>query len=324
MKAAVRDRYGPPSVVRIEDVERPAPTGDQLLVRVRAASVNRGDLDGLGPRWQFTRLFLGIRRPRSRRLGIDAAGVVEAVGPDVKRFRVGDRVFADLFSAGDGSFAEYVCARERFFLPIPEDLSFEDASTLPHSSVLAMQGLRRGSRIVGPGDRVLVDGASGNVGPFVVQIAKAMGAEVTGVARADKLNFVRSLGADHVIDYTTVDFTRGRQRYDWIVATDSHHSFVSIARVLRRGGIYRAMGGSARWILTALLVAPLLSRLVGRSMGLLLWKPFAAADVERVTALIAAGKVRPRIERRYPLAEIVDALRWVDDGHARGKVIVVP
>jgi NADPH:quinone reductase-like Zn-dependent oxidoreductase len=203
MKAAMRDRYGPPEVVEVREVDRPTPKDHEVLVRVHAASVNRADLDGLYPRWQLTRLFLGLRNPRMPRLGLDVAGVVEAVGPNVTRFRPGDEVFADLFLFGQGAFAEYVCAPDKAFLSIPAGMSFEVAATLPHSAVLAVQGLRAGDRTVKPGDKVLVVGASGNVGPFVVQIAKAMGAEVTGVASTAKLDFVRSLGADHVNDYTT-------------------------------------------------------------------------------------------------------------------------
>ena len=188
MKAAVRYRYGPPEVVELRDVERPVPADGQVLVRVRAASVNRADLDGLKPKPGFVRLFMGLRAPRDPRIGIDAAGVVEAVGPGVTRFKAGDEVMTDMFATGRfGAFAEYVCAREKAFEPIPTGMSFEEAATLPHRRVLALQGMRmRNGRTLKPGDRVLIDGASGNVGPFAVQIAKAMGAEVTGVCRAEQ------------------------------------------------------------------------------------------------------------------------------------------
>src|SRR5687768_7533516 len=245
MKAAFQDRYGPPEVVEIREVERPAPGEDELLVRVRAASVNRADLDGLKPKPGFMRLFVGIRAPRNHEVGIDAAGVVEAVGPGVTRFKVGDELMTDLFAAGRfGAFAEYVCAREKAFEPIPAGMSFDEAATLPHSAILALQGMRlRDGRTFKPGDRVLIDGASGNVGPFAVQIAKAMGGEVTGVARGDKLDFVRSLGADHVVDYEQVDYTRAGKRYDWIVAVDSHYSILGVRRALKPNGVYITMGG---------------------------------------------------------------------------------
>jgi NADPH:quinone reductase-like Zn-dependent oxidoreductase len=326
MKAAIRERYGPVDVVELREIEVPQPAGDQVLVRVRAASVNRGDLDGLTPRPQFVRLFIGLRAPRQPRIGLDAAGEVEAVGPGVTRFKPGDRVFGDMFSFGAGSFAEYVCAPERAFLPIPAGMSFEEAAALPHSANLGVQGLRlRNGRTIKAGDRVLIDGASGNVGPFAVQIAKAAGAEVTGVARTEKLDFVRSLGVDHVIDYTTTGYTRTGQRYDWIVDTDSHHSLLAVRRALVPGGVYVTLGGTSWPIVASILAAPFVSLAVGRKMGLLLWwKPFNPPDIKRVTDLIAEGKVRPTIDRRYPLDQVVDALRWVDDGHARGKVLVIP
>jgi NADPH:quinone reductase-like Zn-dependent oxidoreductase len=325
VKAAVRDVYGPPEVVRVKDVAKPVPTGDQVLVRVHAASVNRADLDGLYPRWQLTRLIFGLRKPRHRGVGLDVAGVVEAVGPDVTGFRPGDRVFSDLFLFGQGAFAEHVMAPERALQAMPEGLGFEEAATLPHSALLALQGLRmRDGRGVRPGDRVLVVGASGNVGPFAVQIAKSMGARVTGVARTEKLDFVRSIGADEVIDYTTTDYTRPAEPYDWIVDVDPHRSIAAFRRALRRGGTYVSLGGSTSWMLQSIVLTPL-ARLGGRRMGLFLgWRPFHRDDVAELKALLAAGTVRPHIDRRYPLDQVVEALRWVDDGHARGKVLVVP
>lgn len=329
MKAAVYDHYGPPEVVRVEDVERPVPGDGDVLVRVQAASVNRADLDGLAPRPQFVRLFMGVRAPRNPRVGFDVAGVVEEVGSGVTRFKPGDQVFTDLFTLGlnaanQGAFAEYVSGREKIFELMPEGMSFEDASTLPHSAVLALQGLRLGNgRTLKPGDKVLIDGASGNVGPFAVQIAKTRGAEVTGVCRTEKVDFVRSLGADHVIDYTEVDYTRAGERYDWIVDTDSHHSILAIRRALRPNGVYVTLGGTSFPILGALILGPVISRTGDRKAGLLTWwKPFNPDDVNTLKELIAAGRLKPAIDRRYPLTEIVDALRWVNDGHAKGKVVI--
>jgi len=324
MKAAVRDRYGSPDVVELRDVDRPAPSDDQVLVRVRAASVNRADLDGLIPRPSFVRLFIGLRAPRNPRVGCDVAGIVESVGASVTRFRPGDAVFGDMFAFGQGAFAEYVCAPERAFASMPTGMTFEQAATIPHSAILALQGLRlRGGRSIRPGDKVLIGGASGNVGPFAVQLAKSFGAEVTGVCRTDKLDFVRSLGADHVIDYTKVDYTSTGERYDWILDTDSHRSILHVRRALRPKGVYVTLGGSALPILQALLLGPLMSTVGDRWMGLLLWwKPFNAHDVATLKELIAAGKLAPVIDRRFPLSEVVDALRWVDEGHAKGKVVI--
>jgi NADPH:quinone reductase-like Zn-dependent oxidoreductase len=325
MKAAILERYGQPEHVEVRDVDRPVPGAEEVLVKVRAASVNRADLDGIQPRPSFVRLFVGLRAPRNHGVGIDVAGVVESVGESVTRFKPGDNVFADLFGRGPtGAFAEYVSAPEKAFSSIPPGMSFEDAATLPHSAVLAVQGLRRRNRQTPKaGDRVLIDGASGNVGPFAVQIAKSMGAEVTGVCRTEKVEFVRSLGADHVIDYTKVDYTRTGERYDWIVDTDSHHSIFAVRRALRPKGVYVTLGGTTWPILAALVLGPLISIFSDRWSGLMIWwKPFNPTDVATLKELIAAGKVKPVIDRRYTLDEVVDALRWVNDGHARGKVVI--
>ena len=324
MLAAVYERYGSPDQVELRDVERPTPTGSEILVRVIAASVNRADLDVIQPRPAFLRLMMGVRRPKNPNLGIDVAGIVEAVGSDVTRFTPGDRVFADLFNFGRGAFAEYVAAPERAFQSIPADMTFEAAATLPHGAILAIQGLRLGNgRTFGPGDRVLIEGASGSVGPVAVQIAKARGAEVTGVCSTSKMDLVRSLGADHVIDHATTDYTKTGERYDWILAADSHHSLFASRRALKPGGVFVTLGGNTRAILSAMLLGPLLSRFGDRRLGLMLWwEPFAEADVNELTALIAAGTLQPVIDRRFPLEEVVAALRHVDDGHARGKVIV--
>lgn len=325
MKAAYADRYGPPDVVKLREIERPTPTGDQVLVRVRAASVNRADLDGLKPKPGFVRLFMGLRAPKNAEVGIDAAGVVEEVGSEVTRFTSGDAVMTDLFAAGRfGAFAEYVCAREKAFEPIPDGMSFEEAATLPHSAVLALQGMRmRDGRTFKPGAAVLIDGASGNVGPFAVQIAKAMGAEVTGVASGDKLDLVRSLGADHVIDYERTDYTKAHERYDWIVAVDSHYSIFAARRALKPNGVYLTMGGTSASILAAIGGSLVVSRFGDKWSGLMLWwKPLHRPDVDTLKGLIAEGKLKPVIDRRYRLDQVVEALRWVEDGHARGKVVI--
>jgi NADPH:quinone reductase-like Zn-dependent oxidoreductase len=325
MRAALKDRYGTPDVVHLEEIPRPTPGEGEILVRVHAASVNRADLDGIEPRPQFVRLFIGLRAPRYRAVGIDVAGVVEAVGEGVTRFKPGDRVFADLFGEPFGSFAEYAKAADRKFEPMSDAMSFEDAATLPHSAILALQGLRtRSGRTIGAGDRVLIVGASGNVGPFAVQIAKSMGAHVTGVARGSKLDFVRSLGADEVIDYQTTDYTRTGARYDWILDTDSHRSIFKVRQALTPDGVYVTLGGGTWPILGALVIGSILSLIGRKYSGLMLWwRPFDRPDVERLKALFAAGAFRPAIDRRYSLDQAVDALRWVDDGKASGKVIVI-
>jgi NADPH:quinone reductase-like Zn-dependent oxidoreductase len=326
VRAAIRERYGSPDVVEVRDIDVPVPGEHEILVRVRAASVNRADLDGIEPRPGFLRIFMGIRRPRNTRVGIDVAGEVEAVGPGVSRFKAGDRVFADLFSYGQGSFAEYVCVPEKAFLPIPAPLSFEAAATLPHSAILAIQGLKgRDGQPIRAGDKVLIDGASGNVGPFAVQIAKALGAEVTGTCRTEKIDFVRSLGADQVIDFTKVDYTQAPERYDWILDTDSHHSVLACRRALRPHGRYLTLGGGSFATLAVMLAGSIVSAATDRKSGLMLWwRPFDPDDVASLTGLVADGTLTPAIDRRYPLSEVVDALRHVDDGRSRGKVLVIP
>ena len=324
MKAAMRDRYGPPDIVELREIERPEPKAGEVLIRAVAASVNRADLDGLAPRPKFVRLIIGLRRPRNQRIGIDVAGVVEAVGEGVTQFRPGDEVMADQYASREGAFAEYVTAAEKWVARVPPGMSMEQASTLPHSAILALQALRlRNGRTIKAGDKVLIDGASGNVGPFAIQIAKSRGAEVTGVASGSKLEFVRSLGADHVIDYATVDYTKTGQRYDWIIDTDSHHSLWAARRALRPKGAYVTLGGWDGKILQAMFFGWVFTVATGRWMGLLLWwKPFHQPDVEALKELFAAGTLKPAIDRTYPLDQIVEALRHVDQGRARGKVVV--
>lgn len=308
----------------MEDVETPIPTGDQVLVRVHASSINRADLDGLYPRWQFTRAFTGLRRPRSRRVGLDVAGTVETVGPEVTTLRPGDRVFGDLSAFGEGAFAELACAPERAFAPMPAGLTFPEAATLPNAGILAIQGLRRrDGRTFEPGARVLVEGASGSTGTFAVQIAKSMGAHVTGIAHSDNVEFVRSLGADEVVDYRSLDYTRAPQRYDWIFAADAHHGLLASSRALAPGGTYAALGASTAWMLRSLVVTPAVGLARRRRVGLFFWwKPFHPPDVERLRQLVESGAVRPRIDRTYSLDDVVEALRYVDTGHPRGKVVL--
>ena len=310
--------------MEVTDIDRPTPADDDVLVRVRAASVNRADLDGIRPRPSRVRLIIGLRAPRNHRIGLDVAGIVESVGRNVTRFGPGDEVFGDLYAFGQGAFAEYACAPEKAFASIPAGMTFEEAATLPHSAILALQGLRlRNGRTIRPGDKVLIDGASGNVGPFAVQIAKSMGADVTGVSSTAKVEFVRSLGADHVLDYTKVDYTATDVRYDWILDTDSHHPIRRVRRALRPKGVYVTLGGTTAPILQALLVGPVISLATDRWTGLLLWwKPFNPDDVATLKQLIADGSVKPVIDRRFQLSEIVEALRHVDDGRAKGKVVI--
>jgi NADPH:quinone reductase-like Zn-dependent oxidoreductase len=324
LKAIVRRIYGSPDVLELRDVDMPVLGDDGVLVRVRAASLNQADLDYLYGRPLLTRMGTGFRKPRNRGLGLDVAGEVEAVGRHVTAFAPGDEVYGDLTMFGYGAFAEYAAAPERAWAPKPAGLTFEQAATIPQAGILAVQGLRtRGDRRIEPGDRVLVNGASGNVGPFAVQIAKAHGAHVTGVCRTDKMDLVRELGADEVIDYTQEDYTRNGQRYDWIVDVAGNRSILQVRHALRPRGVYVMVGGPTSRIFSALFLGPVISLAGSRRVGLMLWwKPMDRADLSVLTELIDAGKLTPVIDRRYPLAEVADALRYLDDGHARGKLVI--
>jgi NADPH:quinone reductase-like Zn-dependent oxidoreductase len=323
MKAIVRSEYGSPDVLELADVDPPVVGDDGVLVRIRAASLNAADLDYLYGKPFLTRMGTGLRRPRNRGLGLDAAGQVEAVGGDVAQFQPGDEVFGDLTAFGYGAFAEYACAPERAWAHKPAGMTFEEAATVPQAAILALQGLRGRGRRVQPGHKVLVNGASGNVGPFAVQIAKAFGAEVTGVCSTGKIDLVRELGADHVIDYTREDFTRGGRRYDWIVDVAGNRSILECRRALKPGGVYVMVGGPTARILAALVLGPVISLAGSRKMGLMLWwKPFKREDVAFLVELIEAGTVAPVIDRRYPLGEVADALRYLEEGRARGKIVI--
>lgn len=321
MRTIVRDQYGPPDVLKLEDLHKPVPGDGEVLVRVRAASINTADLDQLTGYPRVARLFTGVTRPRTRRLGLDMAGEVEAVGRDVTRFAPGDAVWADLFTSGGGAFAEYVVGGERAFHRKPQGLSFEQAATLPHSGLLALQGLEtRGG--VGSGQKVLINGAGGCVGPFAIQIAKSRGAEVTAVDHEAKLDMVRSLGADRVVDYTRDDFTKEGRRYDRILDIAARRTLVDHLRALAPGGAYvriaRTMGGFFR----AAVFGSVLGLGSGRRMGNFAWKPNHADDMERLGAMVLSEEVTPLIDQRFPLSQLPEAMRYQQGGKARGKLLV--
>ena len=318
MKAIVRTRYGAPDALQFTDVEKPAPKDNEVLIRVYAASVNPLDLFHMRGAPLF-RLIPGLRTPKHEVLGCDIAGRVEAVGGHVKQFQPGDEVFGVTGFAG-GGFAEYVCAIENKLALKPANSSFEDAAAVPIAAITALQGLRDKGRIQ-PGQRVLVDGASGGVGTFAVQIAKSFGAEVTAVCSTRNVKKGRSIGADHVIDYTREDFTQSEQRYDLILGANAHHSIFDYRRALSESGIYVIAGGGLAQIFQAMLLAPLLSRIASKKTCFFIAN-VNSKDLVSLKDLLEAGKVVPVIDRRYPLSEAAEALRYLEQRHAQGKIVL--
>jgi len=321
MKAIIRSRYGPPDVMELHDVEVPAVGDGDVLVRVRASSVNMADVDYVRGRPWVARMGTGLREPRARIPGIDMAGEIEAVGPEAKRFAVGDRVFADVFDVGSGAWAEYVAVPEAALTPMPLSVSFEAAATVPSSGVFAVQGVRD-KRPVKPGDHVLVNGASGNVGPFAVQVAKALGAEVTGVCRTSKVEMVRALGADHVIDYTREDYREARKRYDLIVDIASRGGVLGLRRLLKPKGGYVVIGGTARAYFEAATLGSLVTLASNKKMGMLMWRVNDSHDMAYLAELLEAGAIKPLIDRTFPLAEVPAAMRYLETGEAKGKIVI--
>ena len=320
MKAVVYEKYGPPEVLQFKEVEKPTPKDNEILVKVHAASVNVEDLDFLRGRG-FSVRFVGPIKPKYKILGFDIAGRIETVGRNVKQFQPGDEVFGDLFSYGLGAFAEYVCAPEKALVLKPASMTFEEAATVPSRAIIALQGLRD-KRQLQPGQKVLINGAGGGVGPFAVQIAKYFGAEVTGVDNASKLDMLRSIGADHVIDYTQEDFTKNGQHYDLILDIAAHHSIFDYRRALSPKGIYLIVGGSRSSIFQVVFLGPLISIIGSKKMGLMMWKPNKKEDLDFMKELIEAGKVVPVIDRCYPLSEVAEALRYFEEGHPQGKIVL--
>jgi NADPH:quinone reductase-like Zn-dependent oxidoreductase len=318
MTAVVGDRYGSSDVLRVVRVQRPEAGLGEVLVRVHAASINTADLDNLRGRPWPVRFYTGLRRPRRTIPGLDIAGVVETVGPGVGSVAVGDEVWADLFGSGAGGFAEYVCVSEKALLPKPAGVSFDTAATAPHSAILALQALK--SRRVSPGDHVLINGGGGCVGPFAIQMARDLGAEVTGVDHSGKLDLMRSVGAHHVVDFTSEDVTRNGRRYDLIVDIAATRSVIAFRRSLTAHGAYVQVARS----LAGFFSAALLGALIGgrRRMGVFTWVPNHPEDMARIGKLIASGAVDPVIDRVFPLAETPQAVAHQESGAALGKVVL--
>jgi len=320
VKAVVCTKYGSPDVLQLREVEKPTPRDNEVLTRVHAASVNSWDWDILRGTPFVNRLMFGILKPRTGILGCDIAGRVEAVGKNAKQFQPGDEVFGDISGCGWGGFAEYVCARENVLALKSASMTFEEAAAVPQAALLALQGLRNKGHIQ-PGQKVLINGAGGGAGTFAVQIAKSFGAEVTGVDSTSKLDMLRSIGADQVIDYTQEDFTKNGQRYDLILDVAGYHSIFDCRRALSPKGTYVFVGGSTAAARQAIFLGPLISMIGSKKMGLLIHKP-NREDLSSMNDLFEAGKVVPVIDRRYPLSEVAEALRSLGEGHAKGKLVI--
>jgi len=323
MKAIVYCEYGSPDVLKFEDVEKPVPTDNQILIKVRAASLNAFDVYLIRDSW-LGRLIFGLRKPRDTRLGQDIAGQVEAVGKNVTQFKPGDEVFGTC----RGALAEYACASERALVMKPPNVPFEQAASLPLAGLTALQGLREGK--IQPGQKVLINGATGGVGTFAVQIAKSFGAEVTAVCSTRNVDLVRSIGADHVIDYTKEDFTKSDQRYDVIFDNVCNHSFFERRRVLNPKGICVLAGMGGAGVKGSEAIGRIAGNLfTARGLSSFTDQKFAQyrtksskQDLIMLGDLIQAGKLRPVVERTYKLNDAPEALRYLNEGHARGKIVI--
>jgi NADPH:quinone reductase-like Zn-dependent oxidoreductase len=322
MKAIVCTKYGTPDVLQLKEVEKPTPKDDEALVKVHAASLNAADFEYRRGVFVVRLLYRGLLKPKYKILGSDIAGQVEAVGRNVKQFQPGDEIWGDLsFPYGFGTFAEYVCVPENALRLKPASMTFEEAAAIPTAAVVALQNLR-GKRPIQPGQKVLINGAGGGVGTFAVQLAKYFGAEVTGVDSTEKLDIMRSTGADHVIDYTKEDFTKGGQRYDLILDVVVHRSVFDYKRALSPKGICVFVGGSMTRVFLNMLLGQLISMMGSKKMGLVKWEPNKKEDLDFLKELFEAGKVVPVIDRRYPLSEVPEAFRYLEEGHAKGKVVI--
>jgi NADPH:quinone reductase-like Zn-dependent oxidoreductase len=319
MKAIVYDKYGSPDVLRLEEVDMPNPREHEVLIKIHAVSINGSDREGLIGKPLYARVG-GLRRPGDPILGSDIAGRVEQVGKNIRQFKVGDEVFGEI-PGYHGGFAEYACASEETLAIKPASLSFEEASAIPQGGTIAINGIREKGQ-VRAGQNVLINGAGGSAGTFAVQLAKFYGAEVTGVDSAGKLDFLRSLGADHVIDYTREDFTKIGKQYDLILDLIAHRSVFAYQRAVRPSGTYFFTGGSVATLFQILLLGPWIQKRTGKNIRLLV-VPQNRKDLLAITELCETGKIVPVIDKRYSLSEVPEALRYVSEGHAKGKVVIL-
>jgi len=320
MKAIVYHKYGSSDELKLEDVQKPAPKDDEVLIKVHAASINSWDWDRLTGRPLIYRLLSGILKPKLKIIGCDIAGRIEAVGSNVKLFQPGDEVFGDISGCGWGGFAEYVCACENVLALKSSEMSFEEAAAMPHTAVLAIQGLHKYGPIQ-KGQKILINGSGGGVGTFGLQIAKSYGAEVTCIDSTIKMDFLKFLGADHVIDYTREDFRQSASRYDLILDPMAHRSLLDYSRVMNPKGKYVMIGGAVKRIFQMLYLGLWISMTSNKKIGFLVHKP-NREDLNALNKLYEDGKIKPIIDRSYPLSEVAEALRYFGEGQVRGKIII--
>jgi len=320
VKAITYTQYGTPDVLKLVETDKPVPKDGEVLVKIHAASVNALDWHLLTADIFLVRFGEGLFKPKRSRLGADMAGVVEAVGSGVTQFKPGDAVYGDIEPYGSGAFAEYAAVPAKGLAPMPAGASFEEAAALPVAALTALQGLRDVGKIAA-GKRVLINGASGGVGTYAVQIAKAFGAEVTAVCSTRNVEQARALGADHVIDYTKENFTQSGQQYDLILAANGYHSLGDYKRALAPGGIYVMVGGKTRQIFDVILLGWWYSRGGDKKLANVMARS-SVPDLLVINELVESGKVKPAIDRTYPLEQSADALRYLGEGHARGKIII--
>jgi NADPH:quinone reductase-like Zn-dependent oxidoreductase len=321
MKAIVQTEYGSPDVLSLQEVDKPVVTNNGVLVRIRATSVNAGDWHLMrGDPFLSRLMFGGIFKPKIQILGFDIAGSVEEIGKDVTQFQVGDQVFGDLSESGFGAFAEYVCATESALAFKPTNISFEQAATVPGAALTALQGLRDCGGIQS-GQKVLINGASGGVGSFAVQIAKAFGADVTAVCSTNKMEMIETLGADRIIDYTQTDITKNGQQYDLIIDAAAYRSVFDYQPILKTEGTYVLIGGSISRIFQVLLFGSVISRIMHRNLKCLMVKP-NRSDLVILKDLIEAGKIVPLIDQTYNLSEVPEAIRQLEQRQVRGKIAI--
>lgn len=316
----VYNKYGPPDVLEFKEVEKPIPENNQVLVKIHAAAMNYGNLVLLKGEPFLARFAFGLLKPKYSIPGGDIAGRVEAVGKDVKTFQPGDDVFGDLSGSGWGGFAEYVAVPEDALAFKPANLSFEEAAAVPMAGVTALQGLRNKGQIQS-GQKVLINGASGGVGTFAVQIAKSLGAEVTGVCSTRNLDILRSIGADFCIDYTKDDFTQKKESYDLILAVNGYQPISAYKRALNPHGIFVHVGGSGAGMFQVMVLGPWMSMIGSKKMGNMLQR-HNQEDLNYLKELLEDGKIRPVIDRKYKLSEVPEAFRYFEEGHAQGKVVI--